>query len=84
MIRDELNASGEAARALARQRQAVGYLTRLQATEGTDQMPLPPSLKADLIALAERCTQRAWQQTDEDPAVLLAEVQAALAAHATL
>jgi len=82
MIRDELNAAGEAVRALARQRQAAGYLARLQVTKGTDQMPLPPSLEADLIALAERCTQRAWQQTDEDPAVLLAQVRATLAAHA--
>jgi hypothetical protein len=55
MIRDELNAAGEAVRALARQRQAAGYLARLQATKGTDQMPLPPSLEADLIALAGRC-----------------------------
>ncbi len=67
---------------MARQRQAAGYLARLQVTEGTDQMPLPPSLEADLIAVAERCTQRAWQQTDEDPATLLAQVRATLAAHA--
>jgi len=31
-----------------------------------------------LIALAERCTTRAWRQSEEDPAVLLAEVQAML------
>jgi len=49
MIRDELNAAGEAVRALARQRQAAGYLARLQVTVGTDQMPLPPSLEADLM-----------------------------------
>jgi len=48
VIRDELNAAGEAVRALARQRQAAGYLARLQVTVGTDQMPLPPSLEADL------------------------------------
>jgi len=37
-----------------------------------------------LIALAERCTTRAWRQSEEDPALLLAEVQAVLVRHATL
>lgn len=82
MIEDELTAAGDAVRAVARQRQAEAYLLRVHASEGTDQMPFPPGLDRALIALAERCTSRAWRQSEEDPAVLLAEVQAALAAHA--
>ncbi len=81
MIEDELTVAGEAVRALARQRQAGAYLLRVHASEGTDQMPLPPRLDPALIALAERCTTRAWRQSEEDPALLLAEVQAALATH---
>jgi len=81
VIEDELTVAGEAVRALARQRQAEAYLLRVHASEGTDQMPLPPRLDPALIALAERCTSRAWRQSDEDPAVLLAEVQAALPTH---
>jgi len=82
VIEDEMTAAGDAVRALARQRQAEAYLLRIHASEGTDQMPLPPGLDPELIALAERCTSRAWRQTDEDPAVLLAQVRATLAAHA--
>jgi len=82
VIEGELTVAGEAVRALARQRQVEAYLLRVHASEGTDQMPLPPRLDPALIALAERCTTRAWRQSEEDPALLLAEVQAALAAHA--
>ncbi len=76
-----MTAAGDAVRGLARQRQAEAYLLRIHASEGTDQMPLPPGLDPELIALAERCTSRAWRQSDEDPAVLLAEVHAALPTH---
>jgi len=78
VIEDELTAAGDAVRALARQRQAGAYLLRVHASEGTDQMPLPPGLDPALISLAERCTSRAWRQSEEDPTVLLAEVQAML------
>ncbi len=78
MIKDELTVAGEAVRALARQRQAEAYLLRVHASEGTDEMPLPPRLGPALIALAERCTTRAWRQSEEDPAVLLTEVWAML------
>ncbi len=77
-----MTAAGDAVRALARQRQAGAYLLRVHASEGTDQMPLPPRLDPALIALAERCMTRAWRQSEEDPALLLAEVRATLAAHA--
>lgn len=47
MIDDEMTAAGDAVRALARQRQAEAYLLRIRASEGTDQMPLPPGLDPD-------------------------------------
>ncbi len=82
MIEDELTVAGEAVRALARQRQAEAYLLRVHASESTDQMPVPPRLDPALIALAERCTTRAWRQSEEDPALLLAEVRAMLGTQA--